>query len=1241
MTILSNLYASNIFSEHPISVYTLDDDVSYLSLITNQQRLFDSGGWSASANNSASVILNDNPTLPSLGSPFNSNIYTGFEITGVSASNTTITLKSPELFDFNQLNSSLSTFAISLYLYQNSVYVNWYEIGYSYFNSLTSSTTEVVTRIEATEGAAWLNFNFSYVIPEQNGTDFKLLLRANVNDGGSSGEYTFVTNGICIGQWAENTISKSLGAISSSTQFDFDGVNAIEYGFQENPGYYVVENNKLLAKNQGIPMVYGSENVTVLYASASANPSLVLPGNGFLFESGRNNDYTAEFWIRINPDTDISRRIFGPIDDNNGLYIRDGVISLVIENSFVSHPVSEWYRPMLIDITLKDNVASLIVNGELVGSIPFNKQNIILSNENDWVGFYNYDDIFNFQIDCFALYPYVVSAQVAKRRFVYGQGTVSTQIVADYFDGTTAYINFSNANYTANKIYPDIANWQAGYRNNLNATRSSISSPRYSLPEIFLSGRNINDLYADNKTINELQEQELFFTFRPNESGGEFTPNGTNWTETSYLFFNSLNFVERLSSFYAIFSTKNISDPVPLITIRNINTFDEFNIILEDHTIKYYFNEDLLDFYILDESDFGYDYYGYDGYFCDPYYFDGSYYYNGDDILCDELQFVVGLNLKKFAQSFGYAVSNFFQSSNLLQMYVGGDGINTFDYKIFRVGFCNSVNDESISSKFYNNGIVKYNENEFLIDHFASYTLKPLIRFDRFFLDIAISATWEEYFPLTSFASFITDRSGQKYYDLDILQINLGYPSITQIVTEIVENFGWTYLELFNKFNSPVSKTYEVLDNSTISGYITYGDLNTNTFVEQFLSTLKSSIKSYVTFQLLSEGANEPLSSFPYTKQIRTNFVVDADSESTLEERLKPYKTKFEFVDKSVIFPPKQINFEDVAMVIHFDIKQDGILSHPVIIREFEIASRALNQYSFNAIGTELGLDIFPYSKTGLYFDNKDKNPILISKKRYPYLYLTQDTGIAVLGEQTLTKEYGIAVPVNFPRSPKFSIGAFQLWTKYDIFAFNDIPYPIFEIEALEKTIEFIIFADSSKKRGIISARNKKTKVIESGIVFYQNGIRVKNPIIEFNEWSAIAVAFDQPLSFDSFPGYINLFRGMTFNNISFYRPTGLGETLGLINRRWLRILTSDDITNFDWEYWYDNNGTGPINQWVDLYVFDETRFASLTPADIYKSYVGTNRIVVEDDDSELVIDADTVAVLSSANWSRFSGPAV
>lgn len=1207
MTISSNIYAGKAYSEHPIAIYPLDDDISYISLITDSERLFSSGSWTASVNNSASVIFSDTPTLPSIVSPFDSSIYTSASVTNISASATEIIIKSPNLFDFSELNEQMKTFAISFYLYQDYSFVNWYEFGYEYYDPYLSTQKEIVTRVEASTNFGWINFDNTYVVPNFDGTDVKIVLRISLDQPLSgTGDTNFIINGICAGQWSEGHSSQSLGSsVISNAALGYNGIPTLEYGIQENSGYHIVENNRILAVNSGIPMVYGSDNLTKIYPSASANPSVIIPGQGFLNESGRYKEYTAEFWMRINPDTTESRRIFGPVDSDYGLYVRDGTITLLIGNSFASHPVSQWYRPMIVHIVIREGEARLYINGEQVISLTIDRSSIVLPEENDWVGFYSYDDINNFEIDCVSFYPYTMSTQVAKRRFVWGQGTDSPQNIANSYKGTNAYINFANAGYTSNKIYPDLGNWEAGYSNNFATTRRSISSPNYSLPEVFISGRSVQDLYDDNKIVNGL-ENDRFFTFQPNVSASVFTTEGTRWTEGGYLFFNSLNIFDGLTSLYGVFSTLDISQESTLLLLKNFTSNDQFEIKLDDEVIYYNFNSETIVSQSLSSS---------------------------------ASTFAFGFNIKNFIRNQSYSVRKFFQNPQNLQAYFGGNGSNTFIGKIYSIGFSNKTNYSETSEYFLDNGTVDYTQYQDLVNHFATYTLTPVIRFNRFFLDISISSTWEEYFPLSFFAGYVKDAFGQEYYDVDLLQINLGYPSATEIISEVTENTGWTYLELQNSYNSPLFKPYEILQNNLITGYQDYSDLQNNNIVEYIIDTSKSSLKSYVTFQLLAEGANQPLSDFPNTRNIIDCCFIDADSVNTNVEPYKSYKTKFEFVDKTIVFPPKKINFRDVAIVVHLDIKQEGILSNPVRIRDFEIASRALGQYNFNPIGTENGIPLYPYVKTGIYYDNKQKNPIRISKQRMPYLGLTEDSGIKVLGRQTYDSEYIVAMPINEKQKSAFSVASMQIWTKFDNTEFPISNYPIFDIQSLDKTIEFVIYVDQSTQRGQIVARNKRTKIIDNSVNLYKNGIRVNSLFIEKGEWNSIGIEFSRPLSFNSYTGYINMFRGLTFNNISYYPVEGMGQTDAILPRTWLDVLVENEgppIEYFDWQYWYDQNGLSEIQQWRSMYVLEETRETLLTPGDIYKTFIGTNRVII-DDNSSLFVDSDSMTVLSSVSWSRFS----
>lgn len=1218
MTVSSNIYASRVFSEHPIALYPLDDDAAYISLLADSYRFFDSGSWIVS-----NGVPTDNPTLPDTQSPFkNSDIYSGIIGDAPTTNAHDIEWESPTIFAFSDLSQTLKTFAINFYLFQDCLFTNWYEVGYIYYDPFLAIDREVVTRIEAPETRSWVNFNLTYLPSDFSNNQVRLLIRANVRPGGGAGDYNFIVNGLSVGQWSETTSSKSLGVVPNVTPLTGTrGIPATQYGFEENSGYYLVDfDDRLLAKNYGIPMIYGSDNVTRIYpASVEGDPSLIIPGYGFLNEVGRYQDYTFEFWLRINPITNQSLRIFGPVNSDYGIYVRDGTIALLVGNQIGTHAISEWFRPMIVHFILKDDSAILLINGEQVINIPYDKKSIILSDIEDWVGFYSFEDIELFEIDCIAIYPYAVPEQVAKKRFVWGQAVGSTEEIARYFDGKNAFINFANSNYTSNKTYPDILNWDSGYYNNMIATKTSLSAPNYQLPEVYIGGRNKDDLYASNKEL-IVTEDDIFFTFRPSVSiDVEGNPSDSFDTDIGYIKFDSINFINNLSSIYGVFSTVDFISENPILLIKNTLNNDTFLVKIFAGELLYYFNDELLyKFPFVDYPDWFYNYYG---------YHDGL-------LPQEESPFAVGIDIAKISTEFGYQVSRFFQSPENLQVYVGGDGVDTFDGKMYKFGFADRENHVLIADKFSEEGILELLEYEDMANHYATYTLAPLVRYNRFFLDINVSARWEEYFPLTMFASYIQNRFGQSYYDLDYMQINFGYPSILERASRILENLDWTYGDLFDAYNAPIQRSYEFLDNSLFTGYGSYDDLANNRTLEYFLSTAKSGIKTYFTFQLLNEGANRPVSAFQYQKSLPTTRFVDANEDNSESDLYRSYKTAYEFVDKTVVYPPRSIDFQQVAFVVHFEINQEGILSNPLKFRDFEIASKALNQNTFDPIKTESGGNLYPYVKEGIYFDSKATNPVLISKKIAPYLYLTSDSGIKVLGEQDLIKEHVISMPINENAVEGTTIGAVQIWMKYDQYEFPSAFYPVFEIQDKEKTIEFVLRADPSGQRGNIFARNKKTKQIYNDIIYYQNGLFIKSPVIELNEWVSLGMLFVNSLPYDSYTGYINMFRGSTFNNISYYESTGLNQILSTIFRIWQSVYEAGLGQYYQWEDWYIDDEQN-IQNWQSVYLIDESRYFSLTPENIYQTYVGTNRIVI-DDDFVTTITSDSATILTNAKWSTF-----
>jgi hypothetical protein len=147
------------------------------------------------------------------------------------------------------------------------------------------------------------------------------------------------------------------------------GLQAQPYGLPTNNGYYIADDNALAARNQGLPLVFGSRNSTYIIPKTNS-PSLIVPAFGFLNQAGQFNSLTAEFWIKIQSQAVEPRRIFGPIASEDGLYVEGPFLKLKVGKIVESHYVKEWDRPMLIDIRITPTNATLILNGEQV--IDFN-----------------------------------------------------------------------------------------------------------------------------------------------------------------------------------------------------------------------------------------------------------------------------------------------------------------------------------------------------------------------------------------------------------------------------------------------------------------------------------------------------------------------------------------------------------------------------------------------------------------------------------------------------------------------------------------------------------------------------------------------------------------------------------------------------------------------------------------------------------------------------------------------------
>ena len=520
---------------------------------------------------------------------------------------------------------------------------------------------------------------------------------------------------------------------------------------------------------------------------------------------------------------------------------------------------------------------------------------------------------------------------------------------------------------------------------------------------------------------------------------------------------------------------------------------------------------------------------------------------------------------------------------------------------------------------YFSNGFAAATSGEDLISFTASYTLLPTEAYDTYFLDIGVAGYWEDYLPLSYFAQYVQNDIGNSFYDLDFLQFNIGYPKPSELI-EQASTSTWTYQALKDDYEYPVQKTYGQLDNYLVTGWENYLQMVGKTEKYYEYDTTDASVRSFITLQYVADGANAPRSDFT-VRTAREGSIIDIDNFTNWQS------TKFEVVDNTLIYPTKTSDFNDLAIVYHLDFNIRGILRKPIRLRRLELASQALNDNSFNPVGTRFGVDMFPYKKSGIYFDYKSKNPFSIYKGSTPYLYMNRTSGIQVRGDYDPLVSRGIAVPINPNTADNYRVSAIQMWMRYDERQFPATPVELFEVKYRSDTIKFYFVADSETgDRAKIYAKSVETGEDFSGISYYWNGKLVREPVATRNQWGVLGIGFSTALNFDLFLGGINLNGPFVFNNIAFYQANNLQQIQSTLVRPWQQVIT-DGITNYDWEYWLNSS------TWEGVLVIGRSDLYGVNPADVYNTYIGTNKIIFDDEEG-LTVDADKIKVYTDTTWT-------
>ena len=1233
-TTLSNLYVEKANSEHPLALWMLNEQVDYVSQIGEPERQFQLFATWQLTNAEATL-----ETEGSVNAPFSDSATS--RIIGAIPPTQTQDIIAKSVFNLSDnLAADLYNFSVGFYVYFDTALANSVSFGYSYINDdleeVENLHTVLVRRVDRSR---WRFFSNTFDLPPADATNVKLIIKINVSEGGLAGDYDVLINGLSVGQWSEDFNKQSYGVTPDQIPPDinlpseFKALPAFPYGASGQQGYYLSQGYKLYCKNFGVPLVFGSSNVTKISPNVYENvtyPSLIFPGYGFLNERGRHNDYTIEMWIRVNSASAVPRKIFGPIGSNDGLYADGAYLTFKLGDQVASHFVGEWFRPMLIHIRVLTNSLIMVLNGEEIATIDFDQNTIPLAAESvdgksqDWLGFYAYEDIDPIDIDTFSIYSYGMPTEVAKRRWVWGQAVSSPEQTNSSINSVTAFNDYAFANYAANYNYPDFANWRQAFFSNVETGSKVLSLPEYQLPAFSIGTNTTKDLYDDTQAITPSSEDlddvasRKYLTLKPNN----------DWdSDSDFIYFDKLAILnDSVETIYGVFKTSGTEDNVPLFKITNKFSRDFLLVSLDETTVTYSINLSGVNTTIATKT-----------------------------VVAGQ-KFAVGFNIEKLISVQNTDIERFFADKSTLDVFVAGDGSKKFSGQIYKFGFDAAYNSRKTTRLYDEDGIayvaltaniedvttedgaitytttnphsysvgdivtisevVSDEEDVFNLEeqrivsitndsftvassavgdytsggsvtdsanamfyHTANYTLTAIDKYGLFFADIAVAGYWEDYMPLSYFSKAIVDYDGNKNYELDSIQFNQEFPEPPASQSEELVS-TWTYADLQIEYSNPVILTYEDLNNAFYTGWEDYEDMSNNTIKTNFYNTDESVLRSYISFQRIVDGANRNLIQFDNYYRPLTSGVLDPANID-----LDWQNTAYEVTTGTIVYPPTEtqtgspVRFDDYAIVYHLDFKSDGILHHPVRFRELQLASQVFERTDFTPVGSRFGIPVYYYSRSGLYFDLKAKNPVTTYKRSTPYLYLNRQSGWKLRGEFNSLTDRGLAIPVNLSRAETTEVSSIQMWVRFAEKEFPADPIMVFSIDHNDGIYDFFIQADSSTQRGFIFAVDRESSEVIDTLNYYVNGQPVNTPFLINEEWVVLGIEFPDLLDFSDRSGRLNLNGPLMYNNISYNLATNIEKNESIETRTWASMLSIHvggvtDITSTGTQVTYQTTNT-------------------------------------------------------------------
>ena len=1190
----SNLYAERIYAEHPLGLWPLDDDISFLQLFSdNQQDLLNGSLWGYTNLNTENPELYD--FIPITSSP-----QSRFSLSS-SPSLLTEIASVFSVSSSSSFSSDKETACFSAHVYQESIFISYFEIGISYDGQ------EYKTEHSFGSEIGWKKLSHTFNIPENKNISFFIKVKFSEASFATEADYKFQINGVSLGQWSEqynstsrgfndlsvpNEISHIINASSSYTCLVADS-----YGLNDSyNGYYLLKDKEIYARNSGIPLVYGSKNSTKILEAEDNNPSIILPGIGFLNESGKYNSYTLEAWIRLDNLSASPVKIIGPVFSDDGLYVEEGFISIRVGGKYIkSYFVGKWYRPMLVHFKYSEEYVYLYINGEEVISqaIEIDKvslaENEVNGSSQDWIGVYGNDLINPFEIDCISIIPYSLPLEMAKRRFVYGQGVEDVEVSTSVFSSRKILFDYSNSVYASNIIYPDMNRWKDAFSTNLNTNSSFLSAPNYELP-FFQSNNSLitYDIWKEANKEENINYPDNFKYFKIKPST-EIDPESY---KTS-LFFNNINVIDdRLRSVFGVFkSDLSVETQQPIFVFGSNSSVESLRVVLDPDLIKIDGGnsstevfDDQIDYGQFDEISFsGTDDFGSSAITEDNDGFILKYIYKSytgqettiyQELIDKSEYFVAGIDIREIQTRYNSIIGNFFSSTENISFTVGQYESYEFLGNIYGVHFNNDFFFEKDIAQYFENGTMIQEESSNqvsleLLDYTANYSLIPLADQNIFNLDVGVSGYWEDIQPLSYFGKYIDMSDGSKKYDLDMIQFNIDSPN-----------------------------SYEN----------------------------NSSVKSYITLKDFSNANTKQYSDYNNIEELGDNKVIDFNYQTY-------NNTKYEVANKTIVMTPRE-NFERYYLGIHLEIKVRGINQKSFILRRVELSSMSFNDSSPTKIGSRNSEFIYPFSREKYLFNYKEKNPITIYKDSSPYLYLTDDSGIHV-NEYDTSYTRGVFIPINKNKVNEYNLGSFQAWIRYQENIFDDGIKKIMSVKIPESSIEFYLFPEIDGKRATVKSYDYRTGKELKNVVYFQDGKKIDYPVIYPKRWTAIAMSFLDTLNFSNYTGRIELYDKILFNNITTYTySTSISNISKTVFGKWFQVISSEleSGVNNSWDTWSRPEGQINRNTWKDSSSTTQENQFTINGEQIYNSQIGLS-VSVTDDTSRLSLYSNGADVLTEVIW--------